>query len=95
MYMSNMTPHTMFIIIGTTASLKLRELGYAGRIIGITGNALQEDILDFMKHGVDRVMIKPLTSEDYNDLIIGRHVFHYNSNYSSHRCYADINNSIH
>ena len=50
---------------GTTASRQIRELGYKGKIFGITGNGFQSDIDDFMAHGVDEVLVKPLSMERY------------------------------
>ena len=44
---------------GTIASATIRGLGYQGVIIGVTGNALEDDVADFKKHGVDVVMPKP------------------------------------
>lgn len=45
---------------GPTASSKMRSLGYDGVIIGVTGNSLQSDMNNFVSHGADRVMTKPL-----------------------------------
>jgi hypothetical protein len=36
---------------------------YLGRIIGLTGNALPEDVEIFMKNGVNKVFIKPLNKD--------------------------------
>ena len=46
---------------GPTATKLIREeLGFKGKIIGVTGNALIDDIQTFVSHGVDRVLIKPV-----------------------------------
>ena len=37
-----------------------RDLGYRGTVIAVTGNALPEDVRNFMEHGVDVVLTKPL-----------------------------------
>ena len=50
---------------GTTATKIIRELGYKGKIFGITGNAFQSDIDNFLAHGVDEVLIKPLSMDKY------------------------------
>ena len=50
---------------GTTATKLIRELGYKGKIFGITGNAFQSDIDEFIAHGVDEVLIKPLSMDKY------------------------------
>ena len=44
---------------GTEAAQRIRELGYMGIIIGVTGNALPEDVKDFIDHGADAVIPKP------------------------------------
>ena len=45
---------------GPDATRAIRELGYTGPIIGVTGNALDEDRSIFMKAGTTDVIIKPL-----------------------------------
>ena len=45
---------------GPTATKAIRELGYKGVIIGVTGNALPSDIAHFIAHGADTVLVKPL-----------------------------------
>ena len=54
---------------GTTATKFIRELGYTGKIFGITGNGFQSDIDDFMAHGVDEVLVKPLSMEKYAHVV--------------------------
>ena len=51
---------------GPTATEAIRSLGYRGRIVGVTGNAMQHDIDHFLLKGADRVMIKPV---DINALL--------------------------
>jgi len=45
---------------GPTATRKIREMGYKGLIIGVTGNALDDDIKHFKVQGADDVLPKPL-----------------------------------
>jgi CheY-like chemotaxis protein len=54
---------------GTTATRLIRDLGYTGKVFGITGNAFQSDIDDFLIHGADEVLIKPLTLATYTRMI--------------------------
>ena len=42
--------------------IKTEVLGYTGPVVGITGNALPEDIAYFKAHGADSVITKPLTN---------------------------------
>lgn len=55
-----------FIMIhmnGPEAVQKMRaELGYKGIAIGVTGNALPEDLTYFKNHGANDVITKPLTN---------------------------------
>ena len=51
---------------GPDATRKIRELGYAGPVIGVTGNALQQDHDIFTQAGVTQIFTKPF---DMTDLI--------------------------
>ena len=55
MYTSKVMPRMR----GTEATQRIRQLGYNGVIIGVTGNALPEDVKDFIDHGADAVIPKP------------------------------------
>ena len=50
---------------GLQATKAIRELGYTGKIFGVTGNAFQSDIDEFEAHGADEVLIKPLSIDKY------------------------------
>ena len=55
---------------GPEAVQRMRsELGYRGVVIGITGNALQEDLTFFKDHGANVVITKPLTNAKLMDAI--------------------------
>lgn len=55
---------------GPEAVQKMRtELGYDGIVIGVTGNALPEDLTYFKDHGADLVITKPLTNAKLMDAI--------------------------
>ena len=45
---------------GPSATQALRDLGYKGLILGVTGNVLPSDIAHFIAHGADQVLLKPL-----------------------------------
>ncbi len=55
--MPNMTGHR--------ATQEARARGYAGIVVGFTGNALESDVEEFLAHGVDAVMTKPMLIEDF------------------------------
>jgi CheY-like chemotaxis protein len=50
----------MPVMDGPTATRRIRDLGFKGLIIGVTGNVLEEDRKHFMKQGADAVLSKPL-----------------------------------
>jgi len=50
---------------GTVACRKMREAGYIGIIIGLTGNALPEDVEEYLQHGANAVLRKPLDIEEF------------------------------
>ena len=50
---------------GLQATKMIRELGYTGKIFGVTGNAFQSDIDEFEAHGADEVLVKPLSIDKY------------------------------
>ena len=47
---------------GPTAAQHMRELGYKGSIIGVTGNGLPADIEIFVRKGANRVLLKPVNA---------------------------------
>ena len=61
----------MPIMDGPTATAKIREAGYKGLIIGVTGNGTAEDIAYFLSQGADKVLIKPVTITDIENLVGG------------------------
>ena len=50
----------MPIMDGPTATEILRDMGYTGVIIGVTGNALPSDVEYFTVKGADKVLLKPV-----------------------------------
>jgi len=52
--------YQMPVMDGPSAARVIREEGYAGPIIGVTGNTLPIHIATFMKNGADDVLAKPL-----------------------------------
>ena len=45
---------------GPTATKVIRDMGYMGIIIGVTGNALPSDVNHFTTSGADMVLLKPV-----------------------------------
>lgn len=54
---------------GTVAAKKMREAGYKGIIIGVTGNALDMDVDEYVRHGADAVLLKPMSAEKFLTLL--------------------------
>ena len=57
---------------GPTATKRIRELGYKGIIVGVTGNALSFDVQKFISSGADKVLSKPLKIDDLISTMSGK-----------------------
>jgi len=53
--------YQMPVMDGVTATCSIRKLGYTGHIVGVTGNALAEDVDCFLSKGANIVLTKPLS----------------------------------
>jgi len=54
---------------GPDAAKALREMGYKNMLVGVTGNAMKEDILHFEGCGADMVLTKPIKIDALTNLI--------------------------
>jgi signal transduction histidine kinase/CheY-like chemotaxis protein len=61
--------HTMPIMSGIEATSLIRSLGFTGLIIGLTGNALDDDVTAFLHAGADCVTLKPFREEHLSALL--------------------------
>ena len=59
----------MPVMCGSEATKILRGKGYKGLIVGVTGNALEEDISLILSSGADIVLKKPLRISDLENVI--------------------------
>jgi len=59
--------YVMPVMEGPEAARRMRELGYTGLIVGITGNVLLADKDWFVKQGADLVLTKPVDIRDINN----------------------------
>jgi CheY-like chemotaxis protein len=57
--------------IGPIAAKEIRELGYTGLIVGITGNVLADDTSYFLSCGADKVLYKPIDMQQLDYTIKG------------------------
>lgn len=53
----------VLVMDGIEATKRIRALGFRGRMFGVTGNALGEDMDEFLSSGLDKVLTKPLNME--------------------------------
>ena len=58
--------YQMPVMDGPEAARKIRDMGYTGLMLGVTGNALGEDIRYFKEHGVDDVLTKPINISQFD-----------------------------
>ena len=67
---------------GTDASRYIRDFGFTRLIIGITGNALDDDVAAFLLAGADCVIAKPLRANSLGENVAMAHstasLFQYN-----------------
>ena len=49
---------------GAEASKAMRAMGFTGIIIGLTGNAFEKDIAEYIANGANAVLKKPLVLAD-------------------------------
>jgi CheY-like chemotaxis protein len=64
-FMDNIMPN----MAGPEAASAMRDLGYRNPIIGVTGNALEEDKISFLKAGADSVLIKPINTHSLQHIL--------------------------
>ena len=51
--------NSMPVLSGVDAVQKMREAGYTGHVVGLTGNAIGSDRAEFLEAGADVVVTKP------------------------------------
>ena len=61
--------YQMPVVDGVTATCSLRKLGFKGQIIGVTDNALSEDVDTFLANGANFVLTKPLSIQKLDEYI--------------------------
>ena len=66
-----MMDNQMPMMDGPTAAQAMRQLGFTGLILGVTGHTSSEDEEQFLSKGADKVLTKPIDLKEL-DRIIGR-----------------------
>ena len=61
--------YQMPVLDGITATRRIRDVGYVGLIIAVTGNALEADVTTFLNNGADAVLTKPLSVRVLDDCL--------------------------
>jgi len=67
--------YEMPVMNGPEACKGVREMGYTGFVVGVTGNLLPEDIGYFMDCGADAVLPKPFRYNHLEELLIEHGMF--------------------
>lgn len=62
---------------GLEAAKEIRGLGYTNPIIGVTGNALEEDKISFLNAGATTVLIKPVNITVLHELFHSKLLYFY------------------
>ena len=58
--------YQMPVMDGVTATRIIRQLGYEGAIVAVTGNAYQADVDNFLTSGANAAMTKPLNVKEFD-----------------------------
>jgi len=67
--------YEMPVMNGPEACKGVREMGYTGFVVGVTGNLLPEDVGYFMDCGADAVLPKPFMYKELEELLIEHGMF--------------------
>ena len=59
----------MIAMHGPEAAQAMRAVGFAGLIIGVTGNVMADDMNQYMASGADYVLGKPVNLEDLRQIL--------------------------
>jgi CheY-like chemotaxis protein len=69
-YATILMDYEMPVMDGPTASKEIRALGCDSLIVGVTGNALPEDIAHLRSCGANAVLIKPFQMEALEEILV-------------------------
>jgi CheY-like chemotaxis protein len=64
--------YVMPVMDGPTATAQVRRNGFQGIILGVTGNGHQAEIDLFKSAGADRILVKPLSADQFHAIMLGR-----------------------
>ena len=63
--------YVMPVMDGPTATELIRKQGFKGVILGVTGNGHQAEIDLFTGAGADRILVKPLSADQFYNTLLG------------------------
>ena len=66
-----MMDNQMPMMDGPTAAQAMRQLGFTGLILGVTGHTSSEDEEQFLSKGADKVLTKPIDLKELDRIIAG------------------------
>jgi CheY-like chemotaxis protein len=69
-YATILMDYEMPVMDGPTASKEIRALGCDSIIVGVTGNALPEDIAYFKSCGANAILLKPFEMEALDEILV-------------------------
>ena len=58
---------------GPEAAATIREMGYVGVIVAVSGNIMDEDVARYKKCGADLYLTKPLDLDKVEEVVTGMH----------------------
>jgi CheY-like chemotaxis protein len=61
-------------MIGPDAVERIRAMGYTSPILGVTGNMVKSDVDDFLAHGCNEVLAKPLRKDALSAALTRMHI---------------------
>lgn len=67
--------YEMPVMNGPDACRAIREMGYTGFVVGVTGNLLPEDVGHFLDCGADAVLSKPFKYKELEQLLMEQGLF--------------------
>jgi CheY-like chemotaxis protein len=54
---------------GPDAAQAMRAMGFAGMIVGVTGNVMADDVAQYLQSGADQVLFKPIVVDELDAVL--------------------------
>ncbi len=59
---------------GIEACTRIRDMGFKGTILAVTGNVLPEDVAAFLSAGATKVLAKPVNLNEIRSILCGKSI---------------------